>query len=193
MSTTAAPPHVGEGTRARVLEAALGLFAIHTFAGTSLQMIADTVGVTKAAVYHHFKTRDDILTSVIEPAAQELTAAVQAADDRRTPAGQAETMLTGFVDVAIRHRALIALIFTDVSVVHAVGCRDDVALLVAHMLRLLTAHQQPPESEVNGTLALAGLSASAASPLLAHLSDESLHEHLLDAGRRILSLRRRGH
>jgi AcrR family transcriptional regulator len=193
VSATTGLTHTTEGTRARVLESALSLFAINTFAGTSLQMIADTVGVTKAAVYHHFKTRDDILASVIEPAAHELKAAVQAAEDRRSPAAQAETMLTGFVDVTIRHRALIALICTDVSVIHTVGSREDVAVLIARMLRLFTAHQSPPESEVNGTLALTGIACAAASPMLRHLADDALHEHLLDAGRRILGLRRRLH
>jgi AcrR family transcriptional regulator len=66
-------PHLTEGTRARLLESALNLFAINSFAGTSLQMIADNVGVTKAAVYHHFKTRDEILAAVIEPAVVEVT------------------------------------------------------------------------------------------------------------------------
>jgi AcrR family transcriptional regulator len=193
VSATTALTSAAEGTRARVLESALSLFAINTFAGTSLQMIADTVGVTKAAVYHHFKTRDEILAAVIEPAGQELTVAVQAAEYRRSPAAQADAMLTGFVDVTVRHRALIALFCTDVSVIHSIGAREDVALLIARMLRLFTAHQSPPESEVNGTLALTGIAAAAASPMLHHLPDEALREHLLDAGRRILGLRRRVH
>jgi AcrR family transcriptional regulator len=38
--------------RTQVIEAALALFAEHGIDGTSLQMIADAMGVTKAAVYH---------------------------------------------------------------------------------------------------------------------------------------------
>lgn len=185
--------HSAESTRARLLESALGLFAINSFAGTSLQMIADTVGVTKAAVYHHFKTRDDILSSVIEPAALELRAAVQAAADKRSPAAQADAMLAGFVGVTIRHRALIGLICTDVGVTHTVGSREDFAALIGRLMTLLTAHQVPPESEVNASLALAGIASAAASPLLRHLPDDTLHDQLLDAGRRILGLRRRLH
>jgi AcrR family transcriptional regulator len=184
-------PHSAEGTRSRLLESALSLFAINSFAGTSLQMIADNVGVTKAAVYHHFKTRDDILAGVIEPAGRELRAAIEAAEDRRGATSQAETMLTGFVDVTIRHRPLIALICTDVGVTHTVGSREDVAVLIGRLLQLLTAHQSAPESEVNATLTVNGIASAAASPMLRHLSDEALHEHLLDAGRRILTLRRR--
>jgi hypothetical protein len=41
----------------RVIEAALALFAEHGISGTSLQMIADAIGVTKAAVYHQTTPR----------------------------------------------------------------------------------------------------------------------------------------
>lgn len=43
---------LGRGTaRARVLEAALTLFGEHGVSGTTLQMIADSIGVGKASVY----------------------------------------------------------------------------------------------------------------------------------------------
>src|SRR6266700_5080217 len=45
--------------KARIIAAASGLFAEHGVGGTSLQMIADAIGVTKAAVYHQFKAKDE--------------------------------------------------------------------------------------------------------------------------------------
>ena len=50
----------------RVLDAALTLIADHGVGGTSLQMIADEVGVTKAAVYHQFKTKEEIVIALTE-------------------------------------------------------------------------------------------------------------------------------
>lgn len=38
----------------------LDLFADHGVSGTSLQLIAGAMGVMKAAVYHQFKTKDEI-------------------------------------------------------------------------------------------------------------------------------------
>jgi AcrR family transcriptional regulator len=49
----------------RILSAALDLFADHGVSGTSLQMIADAVGVTKAAVYHKFKTKEEVVIAVV--------------------------------------------------------------------------------------------------------------------------------
>jgi len=44
---------------------------------------------------------------------------------------------------------------------------------------------------VNASIAVVGIASAAASPLLLDLPDEVLREHLLDAGRRVLTLRRR--
>jgi len=103
----------GERTRERILDAALRLFAEHSFAGTSLQMIADELGITKAAVYYHFHTRDELLGALAEPALTEMRAVIEAAAAQRTPSARAEHMLTRFVDLALRHRQLTAMLAAD--------------------------------------------------------------------------------
>ncbi|MGN1209964.1 MAG: TetR/AcrR family transcriptional regulator, partial [Duodenibacillus sp.] len=50
-----------QSTRDAVLEAAVDLFAQHGFEAASMQNIAQTVGVTKAALYKHFKSKAAIL------------------------------------------------------------------------------------------------------------------------------------
>ena len=52
-------------TRERILSTALRLFATHGYATTSLREIADELGVTKAALYFHFKTKEDILGGIL--------------------------------------------------------------------------------------------------------------------------------
>ena len=61
-------PRVGEGqdVRSGVIAAATRLFAARGFDGTSLQDIADIVGVTKPAVLHHFPSKEHIRTGVLE-------------------------------------------------------------------------------------------------------------------------------
>ncbi|MEV7239258.1 helix-turn-helix domain-containing protein [Streptomyces sp. NPDC051020] len=51
-------------TRERIKHTALALFLDHGYDRTSLREIAEHLGVTKAAVYHHFKTKDDIVTAL---------------------------------------------------------------------------------------------------------------------------------
>ena len=58
----AADPH--PDTRQRILDAALDLFTEQGFDGTSLRQIAEQLGVTKAALYYHFESKDDILMAL---------------------------------------------------------------------------------------------------------------------------------
>jgi len=51
-------------TRQRILDAALDLFIEQGFDGTSLRQIAEQLGVTKAALYYHFESKDDILMAL---------------------------------------------------------------------------------------------------------------------------------
>ena len=60
-SATPAPTH---NTRERILDVALDLFIEQGFDGTSLREIAEQLGVTKAALYYHFESKDDILMAL---------------------------------------------------------------------------------------------------------------------------------
>lgn len=51
--------------RRQALDAARELFAERGFDGTALQDVADAVGVTKQAVLHHFKTKEELRESVL--------------------------------------------------------------------------------------------------------------------------------
>ncbi|HVX18303.1 MAG TPA: helix-turn-helix domain-containing protein [Acidimicrobiales bacterium] len=55
------------GTRERILETATRLFTDQGYDGTSLREIADELGFTKAALYYHFKSKDEILVALVEP------------------------------------------------------------------------------------------------------------------------------
>ena len=51
-------------TRQRILDVALDLFTEQGYDGTSLRQIAERLGVTKAALYYHFESKDDILLAL---------------------------------------------------------------------------------------------------------------------------------
>jgi AcrR family transcriptional regulator len=53
-------------TRTRIQDVALELFTEQGYEATSLREIAERLGVTKAALYYHFKTKEDIVTSMVE-------------------------------------------------------------------------------------------------------------------------------
>jgi len=53
-------------TRARIQQVAVELFTEHGYEGTSLREIAERLGVTKAALYYHFRSKEDIVRSLVE-------------------------------------------------------------------------------------------------------------------------------
>jgi AcrR family transcriptional regulator len=52
-------------TRTRIQQVALDLFVEQGYEKTSLREIAERLGVTKAALYYHFKTKEDIVASTV--------------------------------------------------------------------------------------------------------------------------------
>jgi AcrR family transcriptional regulator len=61
-----------ERTRQQILETAERLFADQGYDATSLQMIADEMGLTKAAVYYHFPAKVDIRHEIMRPRVEQL-------------------------------------------------------------------------------------------------------------------------
>lgn len=71
--------HDGEETRRRILAVALELIADQGFAATSTRAIAERLRFTKAALYYHFRTKDDLLAALIAPIKQSIDELVQGA------------------------------------------------------------------------------------------------------------------
>src|ERR1700729_2676664 len=74
-------------TRARIQQVALELFAEHGYDKTSLREIAERLDVTKAALYYHFKSKEDIVRSLVEDYFAQIDALIAWA--RTQPAGAA--------------------------------------------------------------------------------------------------------
>jgi AcrR family transcriptional regulator len=60
------PSRPGATAREEILDAAAELFTTQGFANTSTRSIADAVGIRQSSLYHHFKTKDDILEDLLE-------------------------------------------------------------------------------------------------------------------------------
>lgn len=179
----------GEGTRDRILDAALRLFAERSFAGTSLQMIADEMGITKAAVYHHFHTREDLLSALAEPVVTQMREAIEAAEAQRTPNARAERMLTGFVDLTLRHPKLTAMLAADQAMIHLIRTREHYDQLVGRPLTLLAGSAPYPAGRISAAVAMAGIAGTAGRGPTCDLDDDTARRHLVETGRRILGLR----
>lgn len=64
-----------DATRHALIGAARGLFGEQGYAGTSVSDVVETAGVTKGALYHHFRDKDDLFRAVVEQVKVDVTAA----------------------------------------------------------------------------------------------------------------------
>lgn len=189
MAVKAAQKASGEPhTRERLIDVAVRLFTQRSFAGTSLQMIADELGITKAAVYHHFRTREELLTAVVEPVLGRLRVVIETAETKRTPHARAEHLLTGYVDLSVEHRAVVAVFVNDAGAIELLRAQPETSDLINRQLNLLAGVTPGPSGRVNAAMVMAGI-AAAAGPALVRLDDDALRKHLTEAGRRTLGLR----
>jgi AcrR family transcriptional regulator len=102
-----------ERTRQQILETAQRLFIDLGYDATSLQMIADELGLTKAAVYYHFRAKSDILHAATKPGVQRLEALLDEAAAIRGRRARMEHVVEGFVDFLVQHRLYASMTSTD--------------------------------------------------------------------------------
>ena len=174
-------------TRQRLIDAATALFIRHSFAGTSLQMIADELGFTKAAIYHHFRTREQLLSAVLEPIISELRTVVEDAETLRGVHARAERMLTGYARVAVDNPALISVLSADPGVHSVLKANREWTGMIARQLALLGDLDPGPEGLLRARFVFAGIAGSTAQRGSA--DRDRLHRHLVEVGRRTLGLR----
>jgi len=174
-------------TRSRMLDTALRLFLHYSFAGTSLQMIADELELTKAAIYYHFRTREQLLIALMEPILRDMAAVVGAAERKRGARARAEAMVEGYADIVTRYRALAAVTTFDPSVRTVLRNQPEWTDLIDRQIALFSATASVEGGAVNAAVIMTGL-AGAVSTARPQLDDETMRRHLVETGRRVLGL-----
>ena len=102
-----------ERTRQQILETAQRLFAELGYDATSLQMIADEMGLTMAAVYYHFRAKNEILQAIMLPGIERLKALLDDAAAIRGRRARLEFLVSGFVDFLVQNRHYAVMAATD--------------------------------------------------------------------------------
>ncbi|HEX6405423.1 MAG TPA: TetR family transcriptional regulator [Pseudonocardiaceae bacterium] len=92
------------GTREQIRTLALELFAERGYDATSLREIAERLGITKAAVYYHFKTKEEILASLVDDFFAEIDELVNWAQHQPASAATREQVLRRY-HALLRERA----------------------------------------------------------------------------------------
>jgi AcrR family transcriptional regulator len=162
----------------RTVDVALELFGIHGVGGTSLQMIADALGVTKAAVYHQFRTKDAIVLATIEVQLQPFEDAVERTESR-------EALLERVIDIVVADRRAVSTIQSDPVLFRLLGEHPPSLDLWVRLFRILLDGADDDRARVQASVLSAAIGA-VAYPFVIDLDDDTLRAELLRVARNIL-------
>ena len=160
----------------RVVTAAVTLFARHGVGGTSLQMIADEIGVTKAAVYHQYPSKEEIVLAAAETELARLRSVVDAASTR-------DELLAGIVDLAIEGRHTAGAMLRDPVIVASFARDKSLRAVMRKLQALLMGDDAGRDARVRTAMLVAAISGAAIHPFVVDLDDDTLRTNLLELAR----------
>ncbi|MFC4123900.1 TetR family transcriptional regulator [Nocardia rhizosphaerae] len=171
-------------TSERILAAAGELFSRRGYRAASMQAIADEVGITKAALYYHFDSKEAILQRLTVPLLDELEAVLGAAEE----AGEAERVrwraIEGYVDVHLRHRHTLTMLVKDMTLLVQAPIADRFRTAIALANELVAGPSADLAQRVRAAQVVAGL----ADPVVLFRAEpaDELRALILDGARALL-------
>jgi len=170
----------------RVLDAALDLFAQHGVSGTSLQMIAERLGVTKAAVYRQFKAKDDIVIAATERGLGRLDEALEAAESAPNTKRAKDTLLKAIIDLAVEDRRLASTLQFDPVVVRLLAAHPPFQQYIARLYGVLIG-EAGQEARLGAAMLAGAIGVAVMHPLTVDVDDDALRTYLLKHAKRLIT------
>jgi AcrR family transcriptional regulator len=173
-----APSVADRSLHGRIVGAAVELFTTNGIDATSLQMIADALGVTKGAVYYHFKTKHEIIRAVCADSFDALEAVVAEAETIESVTSRdraLEQLVPGIVGLAVESRSVFSKLRFDPVMVRLMADDPQYADLLT---RLVGGEAPDAETRVRTAAAISALAGTPVHHLVADLDDTAVRAHL---------------
>lgn len=180
------PQPVPSAAQARIISAALELFARNGVGGTSLQMIADSIGVTKAAVYHQYNSKEQIVLAAADAELASLESILCAAEAEPSRLRARKLLVQGMIDLAVDHRRTAGTILNDPVVTHSFSEHDSFRQVMDRISHVLMGDDIDHQARVSTAMITAAISGTVMHPLVAALDDDTLRSQLERLVRQLL-------
>jgi AcrR family transcriptional regulator len=171
----------------RILDAALKLIGDNGVGGTSLQMIADEIGVTKAAVYHQFKTKEEIVIALTERELGGLEEALEAAEAEQSQPRARELLLDRVIDLAVERRGVAATLQFDPVIVRLLAEHKPFQQFIQRLYGVLIG-EAGNDARVSAAMLSGAVAVGVMHPLVADIDDDTLRSQLLRLTRRFIEM-----
>jgi AcrR family transcriptional regulator len=170
------------GTRDRIQAVALELFAEHGYEKTSLRQIAERLDVTKAALYYHFNTKEEIAVSLFDTLLAEMDEVIDwLREQPQTPETRRE-LIERYARLTREWPPGMRRLMQDSrSAMRELAVGDKLQARFKTMVRLMTHPESPALVQLKTTMALMSINAatfvlqdSAATPEERHAAGVTL-------------------
>jgi AcrR family transcriptional regulator len=170
----------------RTIDVAQELFASEGVGGTSFQMIADRLGVTKAAVYHQFKTKEAIVIAVLEVNLAPLELAVAQAEASVPTLAVREALLASIIERAVVQRRAISTLQSDPILVRTLNSYEPSRQLWQRLFTALTGDKVDARSRARAAV-LSATIGSVGHPFVVDVPDGVLQAEIFRIGSVLLT------
>ena len=171
--------HSKSAAQTRIVDAARDLFAVHGVGGTSLQMIADAIGVSKAAVYHQYKTKEEIVLAAAEAELANVEAAVDLAEAEPTAPQARAVLVARMIDLAVERRRVESTLLGDPVIVRFFAHHAPFRQVMDRLSTVLVGDDTTSDARVTAAMLTAAIGGAVMHPLVTDLDDETLRTQLL--------------
>ncbi|MCP2339375.1 TetR/AcrR family transcriptional regulator [Actinomadura rupiterrae] len=175
-------------TREQIRKVALELFAEQGYEKTSLREIAERLGVTKAALYYHFKTKEDIVSSLFAEVGEKVDELLAwAASEPMTQARRVE-ILDRYAEI-VRGPAgdLMRFMSQNQQEIRDLKPGEEARERFRRLARVLGNEQDPVADQLRARLSIMSLHMSVFLMGDMDISDDQRHEAALQIAKELLS------
>jgi AcrR family transcriptional regulator len=172
-------------TKRRTIDVAYGLFAEHGVGGTSLQMIADELGVTKAAIYHQFATKDAIIVAALEVQLEPVEELLERAEASDPGLARREELLAALIELVVANRRSLSTLQSEPVLFRLLAEYPPSLEMWTRLFAVLIGDGIEADSQLRGPVLSAALG-TVAYPFVIDLADDVLRDELLRMARHIL-------
>jgi AcrR family transcriptional regulator len=139
----------GRDTRSRLRELALELFAEQGYEKTSLREIAERLGVTKAALYYYFKSKEDIVRSLVEDYVAEVDELIAWGKQQPRSAATRAEIVHRYLEIIANGTAVFRLLHQNQAAVSSLASAKERGELFRERLDMLVDLLTEPGAPVH--------------------------------------------
>ncbi|WP_205856303.1 TetR/AcrR family transcriptional regulator [Phytoactinopolyspora endophytica] len=180
---------IAPDTAARIREVALDLFGRQGYEKTSLRQIAEELGITKAAVYYHYRSKVDILDDLLRPLADDEEMVLAEARSGLKSIECRCRLVESYLDLLLKYRDVAVYVMSDI-----VGASNSrmVTTLQRHDRELVSLLSESDLSLAERVRVLSAIGAMTTILTMSELPAEDLRPLVLEAARDTLGLNNAG-